>query len=125
MQAMQMASNLRQAVDEAPMESYYCQTENMGIYDKSNRLDFRFVKRMNAKLADLGMPQWEEVAASEDVKQLSQWLDDSWRSEFPMLQDLLSLGKLTICNLKTKNLMEAIRPTGFLQQVDMNSSGRR
>ena len=27
-----MASNLRQAVDEAPMESYYCQTENMGIY---------------------------------------------------------------------------------------------
>jgi hypothetical protein len=34
----------------------------------------------------------------------------------------VSLGKLTICNLKTKNLMEAIRPTGFLQQVDMDSS---
>ena len=90
MQAVQMASNLRQAVDEAPMESYYCQTENMGIYDKSSRLDFRFVKRMNAKLADLGMPQREEVVVSEDVKHLSQWLDDSWRSEFPMLQDLLA-----------------------------------
>jgi hypothetical protein len=62
----------------------------MGIYDKSSRLDFKFIKRMNAKLADLGMPQCEEVEVSEDVKQLSQWLDDSWQSEFPMLQDLLA-----------------------------------
>ena len=44
-----MASNLRQAVDEAPMESYYCQTENMGIYDKSSRLD-------------LWMPSWPTLA---------------------------------------------------------------
>ena len=56
----------------------YCQTENMGIYDKSSRLDFKFIKRMNIKLAALGMPQWEEVEVSEDVKRLSQWLDDSW-----------------------------------------------
>jgi site-specific DNA-cytosine methylase/integrase len=90
MQAMQMASNLRQAVDEAPMEAYYCQTENMSIYDKSSRLDFRFIKRMNVRLAALGMPQWEEVEVSEDVKQLSQWLDASWQSQFPMLQDLLT-----------------------------------
>ena len=34
----------------------------------------------------------------------------------------VSLGKLTICNLKTKNLMEALSPTGVLQQVDMDSS---
>ena len=38
----------------------------------------------------------------------------------PMIEGVL--GKLTIFNLKTKNLMEAIRPTGFLQQVDMDSS---
>ena len=90
MQAMQMASNLRQAVDEAPMEAYYCQTENMGIYDKSSRLDFKFIKRMNTRLAALGMPQWERVPVSEDVKRLSQWLEESWQSEFPMLQDLLT-----------------------------------
>ena len=44
---------------------------------------------MNVKLAKLGMPQWEEVEVSKEVKQLSQWLDDAWQSEFPMLQDLL------------------------------------
>ena len=64
-----MASDSRQAVGEAPMESYYCQTENMGIYDKSSISDFKFIKRMNAKLADPGMPQWEEVEVSEGVKQ--------------------------------------------------------
>ena len=67
-----MASNLCQAVDEAPMESYYCQTENMGIYDKSSRLDFKFIRMMNIKLAKLGMPQWEEVKVSTGVKQLSK-----------------------------------------------------
>ena len=44
----------------------------MGIYDKFSRLDLKFVKCMNAKLADLGMPQWEELAVLEHVKQLSQ-----------------------------------------------------
>ena len=61
-----MASNLRQAVDEAPMESYYCQIENMGIYDKSSRLDFNFIRKMNVELAKLGMPQWEEVKVSTE-----------------------------------------------------------
>ena len=79
MQAMPMASNLRQAVDEAPMVSFYCQTEKMGIYDKSSRLDFNFIGKMNVKLAKLGMPQWEEVEVSKEVKQLSQWLDDAWQ----------------------------------------------
>ena len=90
MQAMQMASNLRQAVGGAPMGAYYCQTGNMGIYDKPSRLDSKSIKRVNAKLAALGMPQWEEVEASGDVKGLPQWLGDSWQSQFPMLQDLLT-----------------------------------
>ena len=111
-----MASNLRQAVGEAPMESYYCQTENMGIYAKSSRLDFRFVKRMNAKLADLGMPQWEEVAVSEDVKQLSQWFDDSWRSEFPMLQDLLA--KLGTVSAVPEMPPMSLTPDQLQQPVD-------
>ena len=49
MQAMQIASNLREAIDEAPMEACYCQTENIGIYDKTSRLDIEFVKEMNIK----------------------------------------------------------------------------
>ena len=62
----------------------------MGVYDKSSRLDFKYIKRMNAKLAKFGMPQWEEVEVSHDINQLSQWIDDSCQSEFPMLQDLLT-----------------------------------
>ena len=61
----------------------------MEIYDKSNSLDSKFIRKMNVKLTKLGMPQWEEVKVSTKVKELSKWLDDAWQSDFPMLQDLL------------------------------------
>ena len=96
MQAMQMASNLRQAIDEAPMEASYCQTENMGIYDKTSRLDTNFVKKMNYTLKQHNMPLWQRVEACDEVKALSQWLAHSWDSPFPLLDELItSLGDVT------------------------------
>ena len=74
------------------------------------------LKRMNAKLADLGMPQWEEVVVSEDVKQLSQWLDDSWRSEFTMLQDLLA--KLFTVSTVLEMPSMSLTPDQLQQPVD-------
>ena len=96
MQAMQMASNLRQAIDEAPMEASYCQTENMGIYDKTSRLDTNFVKKMNNTLKQHNMPLWQRVEVCDEVKALSQWLAHSWDSPFPLLDELItSLGDVT------------------------------
>ena len=70
---------------------------------------------MNVKLAALGMPQWEEVEVSEDVKLLSQWLDDSWQSKFPLLQDLLAkLGNVSAI----PGMPPSLSPDQLLQPVD-------
>ena len=60
LQAMQLASNLRQAVDEAPMEASYCNTENMSWFDKTSRLCNEWCDDMNTDLKKLGMVQWQE-----------------------------------------------------------------
>ena len=116
LQTMQMASNLRQAIDEAPMEAFYTQTENMGIYDKSSRLDFKFIADMNKKLAKHNMPLWEQVDPTDDVRALSQWLAEVWTSKIPMLDELLAcLGNVSaIPNLPPVSL----NPDELLQPVD-------
>ena len=50
-----MASNLRQAVDEAPMEASYCNTENMSWFDKTSKMEAEFCRKMNADLLNLGL----------------------------------------------------------------------
>ena len=58
LQSMQLASNLRQAVDEAPMEASYCNTKNMFWFDKTSRLCHEWCEDTNADLKKLGTVQW-------------------------------------------------------------------
>ena len=94
MQAMQLASNLRQAVDEAPMEAHYCNTLNMSWFDRTSRLDKKFTDRMNNELAELGLPTWVEVPpCSQTAQALNQWLPIAFKEKMPLLEELIvSLG---------------------------------
>ena len=71
---------------------------------------------MNVKLTKLSMPRWEEVEVSQEGKRLSQWLDDSWQSEFPMLQDLLD--KLGDVSTRPRMPPVSLTPDRLLQPVD-------
>ena len=68
MQAMQLASNLRQAVDEAPMEAHYCNTLNMSWFDRTSRLDKKFTNRMNKELAELVVVTTLQQRVSESAQ---------------------------------------------------------
>ena len=61
LQAMQLVSNLRQAVDEAPMEAFWTSTHNMSWFDQSSRLEYKFCERMNNDLIAMGEAPWIEV----------------------------------------------------------------
>ena len=74
LQAIQLASNLRQSVDEAPMEAFYCNTENMSWMDKSSRMDEKFLVRMNQDLVDLGLEPWQYDEPAETVVAANEWL---------------------------------------------------
>ena len=50
MQVMQLLSNLRQTVDEAPMQAAYCNTLNMSWFDQGSRRKWAFLKAMNKAL---------------------------------------------------------------------------
>ena len=60
LQAMQLASNLRQATDEAPMSGSYCNTHNMSWFDQTSRMEKKFCDKMNKELVELGMMPWTE-----------------------------------------------------------------
>ena len=94
MQAMQLASNLRQAADEAPMEAHYCNTLNMSWFDRTSRLDKRYTDRTNNELAQIGLPTWVEVPPCERTAQaLNQWLPVAFKEKMPLLEELItSLG---------------------------------
>ena len=94
MQAMQLVSNLRQAIDEAPMESYYCNTLNMSWFDRTNMLDHKFAARLNAELKELKLPEWVKVPVCKHSADTSnEWLPMALEQEMPMLQELVdSLG---------------------------------
>ena len=89
LQAMQLTSNLRQSVDEAPMEALYCNTENMSCFDKTNRMEAKFYEKMNADLKALGLVQWQEEQPNAHTHAISDWLPQAWESTFPMLDTLL------------------------------------
>ena len=55
MQAMQLASNLIQAIDESPRTAYYTRTENMSWFDQSSRKNQEFLDKMNKDLEKLGL----------------------------------------------------------------------
>ena len=86
LQAMQLASSIRQAVDEAPMEGFYCNTLNMSFFDRKSRGDKEFVDKMNA---ELDVP-WVHMEPSAEVIAISEWLPEALKSEFPQLENLLS-----------------------------------
>ena len=94
MQAMQLASNLRQAIDEAPMESHYTNTLNMSWFDQTSRLNYKFAEKMNADLAKLNLPVWVEVPVCEQTAgALNEWLPMALEQDMPMLKELIdSLG---------------------------------
>lgn len=100
LQAMQLVSNLRQAVDEAPMEAFYTHTENMSFFDKSSRLDTKFVNRMNADLLSMGLKPWELIECRHITDSLTEWLSTSWEQQFPLFDELL--GKLESLSVTAK-----------------------
>ena len=104
LQAMQLASNLRQAVDEAPMEASYCNTENMSWFDKTSRLCNKWCEDMNADLKRLGMVQWQEEQPNADAHAISDWLPEALESMFPMLDTLLQ----SLKHVKALSLLPAV-----------------
>ena len=107
LQAMQLASNLRQSVDEAPMEASYCNTENMSWFDKTSRMEAKFCEKMNADLKDLGLVQWQEEQANADAHAISDWLPQALESMFPMLDTLLQ----SLKNVQALSLLPAVTLT--------------
>ena len=89
LQAMQLVSNLRQAVDEAPMEAFWTSTHNMSWFDQSSRLEYKFCERMNNDLIAMGEAPWVEIPPCKDAHAINEWVPLALESEMPMLQTLL------------------------------------
>ena len=107
-QVMQLLSNLRQTVDEAPMEGSYCNTLNMSWFDQGSRRKWAFLKAMNKALKEEHMHTWVQDEPCEGVKLLSQWLPDAWESDLPFLANLAEqLVSRVADNLQVKNTMSA------------------
>ena len=104
---MQLASNPRQAVDEAPMEASYCNTENMSWFDKTSRLCNEWCNNMNADLKRLGMVQWQEEQPTADAHAISDWLPEALEAMFPMLDTLLQ----SLKHVKALSLLPAVTLT--------------
>jgi site-specific DNA-cytosine methylase len=111
-QAMQLASNLRQAIDEARQTAFYCSTHNMSVYDKISRRDSEFMIKANAELTSLGLPAWEYLEPAPVVHAINNWLDYHWNEPLPMLDSLLSdleceALKVTMpkCSIDTEELL--------------------
>ena len=117
MQAMQLASNLRQAVDEAPMEAHYCNTLNMSWFDRTSRLDKKYTDRMNSELAQLGLPTWVEVPPCRQTAQaLNEWLPVAFKEKMPLLEELItSLGGI---NARKDVPKVTLDPTEILGTVE-------
>ena len=93
-QAMQLVSNLRQALDESRQTAFYCSTHNMSVYDKISRQDWAFMERANAELAAAGDTTWTYVEPTRVVHQINEWLARSWDSDLPLLAELVHAIKL-------------------------------
>ena len=117
LQAMQLASNLRQAVDEAPMEASYCNTENMSWFDKTSKMEAEFCRKMNADLLNLGLTQWEEEQPNAAAQVILNWLPQALESIFPMLDTLL----LGLRNIEALSLLPAVTllPDDILSPPDL------
>ena len=59
LQAMELASGLRQSLDESRQMSSYCNTENMSWMDLTSRRKVKEYQRMNAELGELREVQWQ------------------------------------------------------------------
>ena len=90
LQAMELASGLRQSVDETRQVSFYCNTENMSWMDLSSRRKTSELTRMNKELEEMGEEQWQYKPPDIDPLKIVQWLDEHLdNTEMPMLDQLL------------------------------------
>lgn len=89
MQAMQLASNLIQSLDESRRQAYYCTSKNMSWFDQISRQEWAFVEWMNNRLKELGLPTWTRVEPSAQVRELSKWLPKALTQQLPILEELL------------------------------------
>ena len=108
MQVMQLLSNLRQTVDEAPMQAAYCNTLNMSWFDQGSRRKWAFLKAMNKALKEAHMHQWEQDEPCKGVNMLAQWLPQAWETDLPFMSDLAEqLVSKAADNLQVTNTMTA------------------
>jgi len=92
MQAMQLASNLRQALDEARTMAFYCTSKNMSFHDEVSRdpeLAGEYVSFANDQLLAHGMAPWVQEEPCLEVMAISEWLPNALECPLPMLQQLL------------------------------------
>ena len=92
MQTMQLASNLRQALDEARAMAFYCTSKNMSFHDEVSRdpgLAGAYVKFANEQLRAHGMAPWIQEEPCLEARAISEWLPDALECALPMLQQLL------------------------------------
>ena len=83
LQAMELASSLRQSLDEARQMSTYTSTHNMSWFDWSSRCKeggecpyAKKMAKMNAELGAMGEAQWEYKEPGSDPKRIRDWLED-------------------------------------------------
>jgi hypothetical protein len=90
MQAMQLASNLRQSVDECRSEAFYTTSKNMSFHDQVSRRVKGYVDRVNAVLEAAGMAPWVWREPSRAVLAIQAWLPMALEQQLPMLKELLA-----------------------------------
>jgi hypothetical protein len=98
-QVMQVVSSLRQSVDKTTMTAYYCNTHNMGIFDKTSRREHEWVARCNSGLE---VP-WSFVPPSKDAICISEWMPTALHNELPQLESLLN-------SLETSSVEDCMPP---------------
>ena len=81
MQVIKLLSNLRQTVDEAPIQAAYYNALDMSWFDQGSRRKWAFLKAMSKALKEAHMHQWEQDEPCEGVDMLAQWLPQAWEIE--------------------------------------------
>ena len=99
LQAMELASSLRQALDESRQISAYTSTHNMRWFGWSSRVDrtkgdscpyANKMAKMNTELLAMGETQWEYKKPCTDPLRMRGWLEDHLHNtQLPMVDELL------------------------------------
>ena len=109
---MELASSLRQALDETRQLSFYTNTLNMSWFDLSSRLMHKQMDTMNRQLGELGLTQWVFQEPTEDQKRIARWLELHLENDWlPMVDELLEglnmeshKQTLPVCTLDPKEI---------------------